>query len=428
MLRTNSKHFQYLLMKNNSIELLSPAGSFDCIHAAIKAGADAIYFGVEQLNMRTRSAGYFTVEDIKEISTICKASNIKAYITLNTVMYEHDMQLLRTILTEVKAHSIDAVIAADFAVIAQCNQLGIPLHVSTQANVSNIESVQFFSRFADVVVLARELTLKQVEHICREIKRKNITGVSGALMKVEIFVHGALCMAVSGKCYLSLHTQNASANRGACVQNCRRSYIVKDAETNEELLVDNEYIMSPKDLCTIDILDQVIASGVAVLKIEGRSKGPDYVFTVTQCYREAIQALQDGTYTQEKIQDWMKRLATVYNRGFWEGYYLGRKLGEWTPQPGSAATEKKIYVGRASKYYPKIGVAEFVIEAGAVKKGDVLMVTGPNFGLVKEKAITLTVNGLEGETAVKGDKITFPFAEKVSAQDKLYKIVDTVNG
>lgn len=245
MLRANNKQFQQPLMKNNSIELLSPAGSFDCIRAAIKAGADAIYFGVEQLNMRTRSAGYFTVEDIKEISTICKASNIKAYITLNTVMYEHDMQLLRTILTEVKAHGIDAVIAADFAVIAQCNQLGIPLHVSTQANVSNIESVQFFSRFADVVVLARELTLKQVEHICREIHRKNITGVSGELMKVEIFVHGALCMAVSGKCYLSLHTQNASANRGACVQNCRRSYIVKDAETNEELLVDNEYIMSP---------------------------------------------------------------------------------------------------------------------------------------------------------------------------------------
>lgn len=412
-------------MKERKIELLSPAGSFDCIQAAINAGADAIYFGVEQLNMRTRSSNPFSISDIKEVSTLCKSSGIRAYITLNTVMYEHDMQLLRTILQEVKKQNIDAVIASDFAVIEYCNQLNIPLHISTQANVSNIESVIFFSRFADVVVLARELTLKQVEHISKEIKRRKIKGVSGELMKIEIFVHGALCMAISGKCYLSLHSQNASANRGACVQNCRRPYKVTDVETNEELLIDNEYILSPKDLCTIGILDQLINSGVDVLKIEGRSKSADYVYTVTQCYREALQAIENNTYTAEKIEDWKKKLSTVYNRGFWEGYYLGRKLGEWTAHPGSAATEKKIYLGKGSKYYPKIKVGEFVIESGAIKAGDTLMVCGPACGMVKEKFEKLIVNGIEATEAIRGDKITFPFGTKVTAGDKLYKIIES---
>jgi len=412
-------------MKERKIELLSPAGSFDCIQAAINAGADAIYFGVEQLNMRTRSSNPFSISDIKEVSTLCKSSGIRAYITLNTVMYEHDMQLLRTILQEVKKQNIDAVIASDFAVIEYCNQLNIPLHISTQANVSNIESVIFFSRFADVVVLARELTLKQVEHISKEIKRRKIKGVSGALLKIEVFVHGALCMAISGKCYLSLHSQNASANRGACVQNCRRPYKVTDVETNEELLIDNEYILSPKDLCTIDILNQVVNSGADVLKIEGRSKGADYVYTVTQCYREALQAIENNTYTAEKIEDWKKKLSTVYNRGFWEGYYLGRKLGEWTAHPGSAATEKKIYLGKGSKYYPKIKVGEFVIESGAIKAGDTLMVCGPACGMVKEKFEKLIVNGIEATEAIRGDKITFPFGTKVTAGDKLYKIIES---
>lgn len=412
-------------MKERKIELLSPAGSFDCIQAAINAGADAIYFGVEQLNMRTRSSNPFSISDIKEVSTLCKSSGIRAYITLNTVMYEHDMQLLRTILQEVKKQNIDAVIASDFAVIEYCNQLNIPLHISTQANVSNIESVIFFSRFADVVVLARELTLKQVEHISKEIKRRKIKGVSGALLKIEVFVHGALCMAISGKCYLSLHSQNASANRGACVQNCRRPYKVTDVETNEELLIDNEYILSPKDLCTIGILDQLINSGVDVLKIEGRSKSADYVYTVTQCYREALQAIENNTYTAEKIEDWKKKLSTVYNRGFWEGYYLGRKLGEWTAHPGSAATEKKIYLGKGSKYYPKIKVGEFVIESGAIKAGDTLMVCGPACGMVKEKFEKLIVNGIEATEAIRGDKITFPFGTKVTAGDKLYKIIES---
>jgi len=414
-------------MKDRKIELLSPAGSFDSIQAAIKAGADAVYFGVEQLNMRTRSSGSFSLHDIKEISRICKAAKVKNYITLNTVMYQHDIQLLQSILKEVKKQNIDAVIASDFAVIEYCNQLNIPLHISTQANVSNIEAVQFFSRFADVVVLARELTLKQVEHITKTIKRKKIKGVSGELLKIEMFVHGALCMAVSGKCYLSLHAQNASANRGACVQNCRRPYKVTDTETNEELIIDNEYIMSPKDLCTINILDQVVNSGVDVLKIEGRSKGADYVYTVTQCYREAIDAIAKGSYTNDKINEWLQRLSTVYNRGLWEGYYLGHKLGEWTSQPGSAATEKKIYLGKGSKYYSKIKVGEFLIEAGSIRTGDTIMLSGPAIGFVKEKMETLTVNGEQGSVAVKGDRITFPFAEKITAADKLYKIVATAN-
>jgi putative protease len=414
-------------MKNKTIQLLSPVGSFDCLQAAINAGADAIYFGVEQLNMRTRSSGGFSISDIEAVSTACKSAGVKSCITLNTVMYEYDMQLLLAILKEVKQQSINAVIASDFAVIEYCRQLNIPPHISTQANVTNIEAVQFYSRFADVVVLARELTLKQVEHICKEIKRRNIKGISGELIKIEIFVHGALCMAVSGKCYLSLHSQNASANRGACVQNCRRPYKVTDAETNEELLVDNEYIMSPKDLCTINVLDELIKSGVDILKIEGRSKGADYVHTVTQCYKEAMEAVQNGTYDTNKIESWMKRLSTVYNRGFWEGYYLGRSLGEWTSVAGSAATEKKVYMGKGTKYYPKIKVAEFLIEAGTIKQGDKLMVTGNACGVSRVDTSILTVNGMDASLAEKGDKITFPFENKVTASDKLYKIVEAAD-
>ncbi|MCX6314890.1 MAG: U32 family peptidase [Sphingobacteriales bacterium] len=411
-------------MVKKTIELLSPVGSFDCLQAAIKAGADAIYFGVEQLNMRTRSSGGFSISDIQEVAAICKKAGIRSYITLNTVMYEHDMQLLQTILKEVKKRGIDAVIASDFAVIEYCRQLQIPLHISTQANVSNIEAVQFFSAFADVVVLARELTLKQVAHISKEIKRKHIIGPAGQLVKLEVFVHGALCMAVSGKCYLSLHSQNASANRGACIQNCRRTYTVTDTETQESLLIDHEYIMSPKDLCTIDMLDQLLLSGISVLKIEGRSKGSDYVFTTTQCYREAINAIEDKAYTTEKIENWMKRLATVYNRGFWEGYYLGRKMGEWASQPGSVATEKKVYVGRGSKYYPRKKIGEFLIESGTVKVGDQLMISGPQLGMAREQMLTLTVNGVLSDLAVKGDKITFPVEAKITVKDKLYKIID----
>lgn len=415
----------HFMMLKKKIILLSPAGSFDCIQAAINAGADAIYFGVEQLNMRTRSSNPFSIGDIKEVASICRLNGIKSYLTLNTVMYEHDMQLLRMILREAKTYNIDAVIAADFAVINYCNQQRMPLHISTQANVSNIESVQFFARFADAVVLARELTLKQVEHITNEIVRKNIKGVSGDLLKTELFVHGALCMAVSGKCYVSLHTQNASANRGACMQNCRRPYKVTDMQTNEELLVDNEYILSPKDLCTINILDQLLNSGADILKIEGRSKGADYVYAVTRCYREAIDAIEKGTYSIEKIELWKKELSKVYNRGFWEGYYLGHKLGEWTSHSGSAATEKKIYIGKGNRYYPNIEVGEFILETGTIKVGDLLMISGPACGLVKKRLTSLRINGKEGTAAGKGDKITFPFQSKVTVHDKLYKIIET---
>ena len=414
-------------MRKDKVELLAPAGSFDSLQAAINAGADAIYFGVEQLNMRTRSSQSFHISDIKTVSTICKKAGLKAYITLNTVMYEYDMQLLKTVLKEVKKHRIDAVIASDFAVIDYCNQMEIPLHISTQANISNVESVRFFSRYADVMVLARELTLKQVAEISNEIERTKIKGPSGKLVKLEMFVHGALCMAISGKCYMSLHTQNAAANRGACVQNCRRPYTVTDTETGEQLEIDNEYIMSPKDLCTIDILDQLIDSGVDVLKIEGRTKGADYVQVVTKCYRDALDAVLDGTYTAEKAAAWKKEMETVYNRGFWEGYYLGRKLGEWTPQPGSAATEKKIYIGKGSKYYPKISIGEFILESGSLRIGDTMMVTGPKCGMIKETISTLMVNGEPATEAVKGDKITLRFDTKVTPSDKLYKIVEAAH-
>lgn len=410
-------------MRKKRIELLSPAGSFESLHAAIQAGADSVYFGVEQLNMRAKSIHSFSVQDLETISADCREKGVKTYLTLNTVLYDHDMQLLRKILQEAKQQQIDAIIASDFAVIELCNQMGMPVHLSTQANVSNFQSVQFFSRFADVIVLARELTLKQVESITREIERKSIKGVSGQGLKIEVFAHGALCMAVSGKCYLSLHQQNASANRGACTQVCRRPYKVTDTETGEELMIDNEYIMSPKDLCTIDILDQVLGSGIDILKIEGRGKGPEYVYTVTRCYGEAINAVAENNYSQEKIAAWKEQLATVYNRGFWEGYYLGRKLGEWTPHPGSAATEKKIYIGKCTKYYSGLQVGEFLIETGSIQKGDTILLTGNRYGIWKETLADFRVNGGEDEIAGKGDKITFPLPVKPSVNDKLYKIV-----
>ncbi|MGZ4018562.1 MAG: peptidase U32 family protein [Flavisolibacter sp.] len=410
-------------MRNKPIELLSPVGSFESLQAAIRAGANAVYFGVEQLNMRAKSINSFTVDDLKDIGTECRSNNIKAYLTLNTILYDHDMQLMRSIVQAAKQNGIDAIIAADFAVIGLCNEMNVPVHISTQANVSNIESVRFFSKFADVIVLARELTLKQTESITREIERRNICGPSGQRVKIEVFAHGALCMAISGKCYLSLHQQNASANRGACTQVCRRPYKVSDAETGEELLIDNEYIMSPKDLCTIDILDQVIASGVDVLKIEGRGKGPEYVYATTRCYREAIDAIAGGTYTAEKIKVWKEDLSSVYNRGFWEGYYLGRKLGEWTPHPGSVATEKKIYVGKCTKYYPGIQVGEFLLETGSVQKGDTILVTSNRFGVHKDVLNDFRVNGDDDDIAGKGDKLTFPLPQKPSLNDKLYKIV-----
>lgn len=403
--------------------LLSPAGSFESLQAALRAGADAVYFGVEQLNMRANSINSFSIADLPGISKTAKAFHAKTCLTLNTVMYDHDMQLVRSIVQQAKENGIDAIIASDFALMEICKSMHMPLHISTQANVSNIDSVKFFASFSDLIVLARELTLKQVENITREIERKDIRGVSGQPLQIEIFAHGSLCMAISGKCYLSLHQQNASANRGACTQVCRRPYTVTDTETGEELLIDNEYIMSPKDLCTIDILDQVIASGVDVLKIEGRGKSADYVYTVTKAYREAIDALAEGTYTKEKISNWMEELSTVHNRGFWEGYYLGRKLGEWTDKPGSVATEKKIYLGRHTKYYPRIGVSEFEMESGSLQTGDTIMIISSRFGMVKEQLQSMYVNGAEASLAIRNDKVTIPMAEKPAVGDKLYKIL-----
>lgn len=408
-------------------ELLAPVGSFESIHSAIRARADAIYFGVEQLNMRTKSIPTICIEDIDEVASLCKQHHIKCYLTLNTVVYDHDMQLARRIITECKEKGVDAIIASDFAVFEICRSVGIPLHISTQSNVSNIESVAFFAQMADVAVLARELTIKQVAYITSEIKRRNIRGISGELMRIETFVHGALCMAVSGKCYLSLHEKNASANRGACVQNCRRPYEVTDLETGNQLLIDNEYIMSPKDLCTIEFIDDLINAGIDVFKIEGRSKSAEYVYTTTKCYREAIDSVLSGTYTQDKVNIWISELDKVYNRGFWEGYFMGRKLGEWTKNPGSIATEKKIYLAKATKYYPKINIAEFLIESGSIKAGDELMIIGRNTGSDKITLAELIVNGHKNEEACKGDKITFPFPKVLRANDKLYKVV-SANG
>lgn len=351
-----------------SPELLAPAGAFESLSAAIQAGADAVYFGVEQLNMRARSTNNFTIEDLGAISDTCKKSNVRTYLTLNTVLYDHDIALMRRILDAAKENSITAVIASDQAVLMHAKKVGIPLHLSTQVNVSNLESVEFYSAYADAIVLARELSLKQVADIVKQIKRHDVRGPSGELVKIEIFGHGALCMAVSGKCYMSLHSHYASANRGACIQNCRRSYIVTDKEEGIEFEVDNEYIMSAKDLCTIDFLDQVISTGIGILKIEGRGRPADYVYTTVKCYREALDALRDGSYTPEKVAKWKERLATVFNRGFWSGYYLGKEMGEWTDSYGSKATKNKIYLGRGRKYFSDLQVAEFIMEAHALSE------------------------------------------------------------
>jgi U32 family peptidase len=409
--------------KAKKVELLAPSGSFESLMAALKNGADAVYFGIEQLNMRARSANNFTINDLQKIAETCKAYHAKSYLTINTVLYDHDINLMRAIVDKAKENGISAIIATDQAVLNYAKKVNIPLHISTQANVSNIEAVEFYANFSDVVVLARELTLSQTENIVREIKRRNITGPSGELIKIEIFAHGALCMAISGKCYLSLHANFASANRGACVQNCRREYIVIDKEEGIEFEVDNEYIMSAKDLCTIDFLDKIIAAGVSVLKIEGRGRAADYVATTIRCYREAIDAVNAGTYTTEKIETWKEQLSTVFNRGFWDGYYLGRKMGEWTDSYGSKATQKKILVGKGLHYYDKMKIAEFKAESFAIEKGDEVLITGPTIGALQFTVDSLFVNGKPAEKAQRGDVFTIPVPERIRPADKIYKVV-----
>jgi U32 family peptidase len=406
------------------IEVMAPAGSMEAMSAAIKAGANSVYFGVEQLNMRARQTNNFLVEDLPEVAKLCKENGVKSYITLNTIIYDHDIALMRRIIDKAREAGITAVIASDLAVMNYCRKQGVEVHISTQSNITNIETVEFFADYADVVVMARELTLKQVGDIVKAIHRHQIKGPSGRLVEVEIFAHGALCMAVSGKCYLSLHSNNASANRGACIQNCRHQYIVTSKEEGVELEIDNEYIMSAKDLCTIDFLDKILDAGVRVLKIEGRGRAADYVYTTTKCYREAVDAIQNGTYSQEKIQDWKERLSTVYNRGFWDGYYLGRKMGEWSNQYGSVATQKKIYIGKGIKYFDKIGVGEFLIESHELNIGDQIVITGPSTGYVETTVSEIrSDDGQTVQNAMKGNTISIHIGEKIRPSDKLYKIV-----
>lgn len=406
------------------VELMAPAGSFESLRAAIQAGANSVYFGVDQLNMRVRSSNTFTINDIPEITAICKFNGIKSYIAVNTILYNHDITIMKCIVDASKKHGVDAVIASDPAVLKYAKTVGIPVHISTQANISNIQSVDFFSEYADVMVLARELSLKQVETIIHDIKRQNITGPSGNLVGVEIFIHGALCMAISGKCYLSLHSDFASANRGACIQNCRHKYLVTDKETGTEFEVDNEYIMSAKDLCTIDFLDQLIDSGVALLKIEGRGRSADYVYTVTRCYREAINACQNGTFNAGLVEGWKTRLATVYNRGFWDGYYLGRKMGEWSNDYGSKATRKKIYIGRGLRYFNKAAVGEFLMETQSLSTGNEILITGPSTGVIQTVVKEIRVNDTPQDTVKKGETFSIALSSAIHPSDRLYKLVD----
>ncbi len=407
------------------MEVMAPVGSWESLAAAIQAGADSIYFGVEQLNMRVKSAASLTTEDIPTIVAKCRKHGMRTYLTLNTTMYDHDKQLLSGIIAAAKAAGTDAVIAADFAVINECGKQGMSLHISTQANVTNIDTVEFYSAYADLVVLSRELTLTQVKSMVNQIRERNIRGPKGELMRIEVFAHGALCMAISGKCYLSLDSNNSSANRGACVQNCRHRYEVKDLDNGKELVIDNEYIMSAKDLCTIDILDKVAEAGVSVLKIEGRGRSADYVYTTVKCYKAAAEALETGTYTREKALAWKEELATVFNRGFWDGYYMGRQLGEWSDVDGSAATRKKILLGKAVKFYPRLSVAEFVLEQGALAVGDELMLIGPVTGIISQQVERIHVNNGPVERAEKGNAVAVPVTRKVRPGDKIYKIVAT---
>ena len=410
---------------SNNVEILAPVGSFESLAAAIQAGADAVYFGVEQLNMRAKASEQLSVENIQEIVDLCKPTNTRTYLTLNSTVYDHDRRLYRDIISKCVQSGVDAIIATDIAVITECRRQGMSVHISTQSNITNLESVAFYAAYADLVVLSRELTLKQVEEIVKGIKEHNICGPKGKLIKVEIFVHGALCMAISGKCYLSLHSNNSSANRGACIQNCRHQFTVRDNDTGQELKLDNEYIMSAKDLCTIDILDQIVATGVDVLKIEGRGRSADYVHTTVKCYKDAINAIRSGSYTPEHIAEWKEKLSSVYNRGFWEGYYLGRKFGVWADTGGSKATQKKVYLGKGLRYYPNLKVAEFRLESGSLNVGDDVLLIGPLTGVVHQKVNAIHVDNTPTDSVEKGKAFAIPFKKRIRPSDKLYKLIPT---
>ena len=412
-------------MKREDYEIMAPVGSYESLMAAIQGGADSVYFGIEKMNMRAHSSNNFTFDDLENIVKICNKNNLKSYLTVNTVIYDKELDLMREIVDATKKNNITAIIASDISVINYARKIGVEVHISTQLNVSNIESLKFFAQFADVVVLARELSLNQVAEISKAIIEENITGPSGNLVKIEMFIHGALCMAVSGKCYLSLHEKNYSANRGACMQTCRKAYIVTEKESGNQLEIDNEYIMSPKDLSTITFLNKVLDAGVSVLKIEGRARPPEYVKTVSECYNEAVIAYLDGTYNEEKINNWTNRLSAVFNRGFWDGYYLGQKLGEWSHKYGSRATKRKIYIGKTTNYFTKIKVAEFLIESHDLKVGDEILITGPTTGVVQFAVDEIRVDLKNTEIAEKGVRCSVPVSTLIRRSDKVYKIVDT---
>lgn len=411
-------------MVRKDIELMAPAGDRESLMAAIQGGADAVYFGVGKLNMRSGSAKNFVVEDLPEITDICRKANIKSYLTMNIVMYDHELGAMEELVVKAKEAGISAIIAADHAVIAIVKKHGIRLHISTQANISNVESVKFFALFADVMVLARELSMEQMKHICDRIVEEKITGPSGELVKIEVFVHGALCMAVSGKCYLSLHQSNKSANRGACRQICRKGYEVTDLESGEQLNVDHEYIMSAKDLNTLPFIDQLIDTGVKILKIEGRGRSPEYVKTVTQSYHDALLAIERGEFDEAYINAAEAKLDAVFNRGFWGGYYLGKKLGEWSGTYGSAATKRKVYIGKGVNYFSNLGVAEFLLESHSLSVGDNVIITGPTTGVVETQIKEIRVDLKNVDTSKKGEHCSIPLDTKIRRADKLYKIVD----
>lgn len=409
----------------SAYEIMAPAGSWESLSAAIKEGADSVYFGIEKLNMRAKSSSNFTTNDLREIVRICNENNVKSYLTVNTILYDNDLTLMREIIDVAKESQVSAVIASDVSALMYANQVGVEVHLSTQLNISNVESLKFYAQFADVVVLARELNMEQVSEIYQAIERDNIRGRSGELIRIEMFCHGALCMAVSGKCYLSLHEKNISANRGACNQICRRGYVVKDKDSEIELEIDNEYIMSPKDLKTIGFIDEMMRAGVRVFKIEGRARGAEYVKTVVGCYREAIESVLEGTFTDEKKADWDLRLSKVFNRGFWNGYYLGQRLGEWSSNYGSEATHKKIYVGKCTNYFQKIDVAEFLLEAQYLEVGDEILITGETTGAYEDHVEEMRVQLQAVDRVDKGTYFSMKTNELVRRNDKLFKIVPT---
>lgn len=413
-------------VKREDFEIMAPVGSYESLQAAIQAGANSVYFGIEKLNMRSRSASNFSTEDLRKIVSICKENHIKSYLTVNTVIYNDDLELMKEIIETAKEVGVSAIIAADVAAMTYAYSIGVEVHLSTQLNIANVEALKFYARYADVVVLARECNMDQVRNIWEAIQEEQIKGPKGELIKIEMFCHGALCMAVSGKCYLSLHELNASTNRGACYQVCRHGYRLTDDESDIEIKVDNQYLMSPKDLKTIHFINKLIESGVRVLKIEGRARGAEYVKTVVSCYDEAINSYLDGTYSEEKIVQWDERLSKVFNRGFWNGYYLGQRLGEWSPTYGSEAKKKKVYVGKGTKYYSKIGVAEFLVETKyGIKKGDEVLIIGPTTGVIELKVGEMHVGESVAEECQKGDLFSIAVPDKIRTSDKLYKWVNT---